>query len=62
MEVNLVYFGAVGVIVLYQPLAPDVPYFDGAILATTGNASAIGVEPHRIDSAVVVDKCVDALS
>ena len=62
MKVYLVDFGTVSIIVLYQPLATDVPNFDGAILATTGNASTIRVEPDRIDSTVMVDKSVDALS
>ena len=62
MEVYLVYFGTVSVIVLYQSLAADVPDFDGAVLAATRHASAIRVEPHRINSAVVIHECVDALS
>ena len=62
MEVNLVYLGAVGIIVLDQPLAPNIPYLDRSVLAATGNASAIRVEPHRINSTVMIDKGVDALS
>lgn len=62
MKIYLVYVGTVGIIVLYQPLATDVPDFDGAILAATGNASSIGMEPHRINSTVVIDESVDALS
>ena len=62
MKIYLINFGTVSIIVLYKPLATDVPDVDGAILATTGNASAIRMEPHRINSAVVIDESVDALS
>ena len=62
MKIYLINFGTVSIIVLYKPLATDVPDFDGAILASAGNASTIRVEPHRIDSTVVIDESVNALS
>jgi len=62
MEVDLVYFSAVGVVVLNQPLAPNVPDLDGAILAAAGDAGAIGVEAHGVDAAVVVHERIDALA
>ena len=62
MKVNLVYLSAVGIIVLDQPMAPDIPYLDCSVLAATGNACAIRVESHRVHSVVVVHKRVDTLS
>ena len=62
VEVDLVYLGAVGIVVLDKPLAPNIPYLDRSVLAATGNAGAIWVESHRVDSVVVVNKRVDALS
>ena len=62
MEVDLVHFGAVCVVVLDQPLAPDVPDLDGLVLAATGDARAIRMEANRVDAADVVDEGVDALA
>ena len=44
VEVDLVHVGAVGIVVLNQPLASDVPNFDGFVLRTTGHTSTVGME------------------
>jgi len=62
VEVDLVHLGAVRVVVLNQPLAPDVPDLDGLVLASTGDAGAIRMKAHRVDATVVVDEGVDALA
>lgn len=62
VEVNLVYLGAVCIVVLDEPLASDVPDLDRAVLAAASNAGAIRVEPYGVYAAVVVDELVDALA
>lgn len=62
MEIDLVDFGTVCIVMLNQPLAPDVPNLDRLVLTTTGDAGAIWMESHRIHATVVVHELGDALS
>ena len=46
MEINLVYIGAMGIVMLDKPLTSDIPNFDGLIRAATSNASTVRMEPN----------------
>jgi hypothetical protein len=44
VEIDLVNVGAMGIIVLDQPLASDIPDLDGFILTSAGNTRSIRME------------------
>lgn len=62
MKIDACDIGSVGIIVLDEPLRPDVPNLDAAILRATSDAGSVWMELDRVDSPLVVDKCVYELS
>ena len=62
MESDFVDIGTVGIIVLNEPLRPNIPDFDFLVLSTRSDASAVRMELNRVDSGVVIAESVDNLS
>ena len=61
MEVDFIDFIAMGVVVLDQPLASDIPDLYCSVATSTCNASAIGVEPYRVDLLIMITKLYNLL-
>lgn len=61
MEINLIYFWAMRIIMLYQSLASNIPNFNGLVLTATGDASTVGMELYGVNASVVIDKGFDFL-
>ena len=59
MESDLIHRVLVSIIMLEQPWASDVPYFNWFVSASTSNTCAIRVELNRVYDVLVVIKTLD---
>lgn len=61
MEIDLIYVVAMGVVVLDESLASNIPDLDGLILTATCHTGTIRMELDRVDGLLVVAELVDLL-